>query len=374
MKINYITNVRIPTSRAQGYAIMKMCEEFARAGQEVNLIIPKRRSNVDEQDPFFYYGISRVFNIKKIFSFDSLGWSEKFGKTTYWFDLLFFFFLVWLKGLIKKGAITYTRDYTLLFFTPRKRFVCLELHDIPKSKFLFRKAIKKAKVIFVLNYYIKVELLKLGISEDKIFIEPSGIDIESFNLRVDKNDVKKRLGLDPNKKIVMYIGLLDKWKGVEILLEASGFLENVQVVIIGEGSLRSKFEKKYPEVIFKGSLPYRDLPFNQQGADVLVAPNAKESLISSHYTSPLKVLAYMTSNIPIVASDLPSIREILNENNAYLVEPDNPEKLAQAIKKALAEENMEMTRRAREEVQKYSWSQRVKSIIGVIKNITDSKL
>ena len=51
MKIKYITNVRIPTTRAQGYAIMKMCEEFSLAGIDIELIVPNRRSNEETSDP-----------------------------------------------------------------------------------------------------------------------------------------------------------------------------------------------------------------------------------------------------------------------------------------------------------------------------------
>jgi glycosyltransferase involved in cell wall biosynthesis len=367
MKINYITNVRIPTSRAQGYAIMKMCEEFAKSGEEVELIIPKRRSNVEDKDPFSYYGIDPVFKIKRIFGFDFLGMSEKFGKLTFWLDTILFLFMVRLKGLTKPGSIIYTRDYMLALFIPKKSFLSLELHDIPGPKSLFRRAVNKANVIFVLNSYIKEELLKLGVSESKIFIEASGVDLERFDVKVDKSEVKKKLELPLNKKIVMYIGLLDKWKGVETLLKASRFLKDAQVVIIGEGSELARFKKEYPGVIYKGSLPYRDLPFNQQGADVLVAPNSEGSNISNLYTSPLKVIAYMTSGIPIVASDLPSIREVLNESNAYLVEPDNPKALAEGIKKALTEDGKGKTMKALEDVGKYSWDKRVKSILSIIK-------
>ena len=374
MRINYITNVRIPTSRAQGYAIMKMCEEFAKRGEEVHLIIPKRRSNVENTNPFSYYGIEPVFKIKRIFGFDFLGMSESFGKLSFWLDTFFFLFLTRVKGLMGKGSIIYTRDYTLSLLVPSKTFLSLELHDVPGPKYLFRRAVKRANIIFVLNSYIKEELLKLGIQEEKIFIEASGVDIERFNIKANKSEVKKKLGLPLDKKIVMYIGLLDKWKGVETLLKASKFLEDAQVVIIGEGSELTRFKKEYPKVIYKGSLPYRDLPFNQQGADVLVAPNSKGSNISNLYTSPLKVIAYMTSGIPIVASDLPSIREVLNENNAYLVEPDNPEKLASVIQKALDEDNSEMTKKALEDVQKYSWKKRVERIMSVIRgHVNDGK-
>ena len=72
----------------------------------------------------------------------------------------------------------------------------------------------------------------------------------------------------------------------------------------------------------------------------------------------------MAAKRPIVASDLPSIREVLNEGNAILVEPDNPKALAQCIKKALTSDDV--SQKAFEDVQEYTWDKRVKKILKFI--------
>ena len=54
MKLYYIANARIPTEKAHGVQIMKMCEAFVDAGHEVKLIVPKRKNPIQE-DPFAYY-------------------------------------------------------------------------------------------------------------------------------------------------------------------------------------------------------------------------------------------------------------------------------------------------------------------------------
>ena len=63
MQIKYITNVRVPTSRAHGFAIMKMCEKFAEAGAQVELVVPDKQNNEKEKDPFVYYGLKKNFEI-----------------------------------------------------------------------------------------------------------------------------------------------------------------------------------------------------------------------------------------------------------------------------------------------------------------------
>ena len=77
---------------------------------------------------------------------------------------------------------------------------------------------------------------------------------------------------------------------------------------------------------------------------------------------------YMASGTPIVASDLPSIREILNEDNALLVEPDNPRALAGVIKKVFQNrESVEkISEQAYQNVQDYTWQKRAERILDFI--------
>ena len=169
MKIKYITNVRLPTSRAAGYAIMKMCSEFAKAGVNTELYVPKKENNDNKQDPFDFYKIEKNFQINRIPGLDLLALTEKFGRIFYWIDIIFFLALSKLLIKVGKDDILYTRDYLVALLFSRQN-VFLELHDIPRAKSLFKLSIKKAKKIFVLNNNLKNELINLDIAENKIFI------------------------------------------------------------------------------------------------------------------------------------------------------------------------------------------------------------
>ena len=85
----------------------------------------------------------------------------------------------------------------------------------------------------------------------------------------------------------------------------------------------------------------------------------------AYHMSPLKLFEYMASKRPIVASDLPSIREILNEESAILVEPGNPKALAEGIKKVLQDEELakKLAENAHRDVQQYSWEKRAEKIL-----------
>src|SRR4051812_31586909 len=100
MHIKYVTNVRIPTSRAQGFAVMKMCEEFANLDVNVELIVPNRRNNESEENPFRYYGIKENFSITKVKSTDLLGPYEAFGKLFYWIDMFSFLLSLRFRSLV----------------------------------------------------------------------------------------------------------------------------------------------------------------------------------------------------------------------------------------------------------------------------------
>ncbi len=371
MKIKYITNVRIPTSRAQGYAIMKMCEEFVKQEADLELIVPNRQNNESTEDPFTYYGIKNRFPIRKIKSIDLLGPYEAFGKLFYWIDMLSFLISLRFKKALTKRGILYTRDYLIPLVFSKKDFICLELHDIPKSGLFFSYLIKRPKIIFVLNRFIKEELVKRGVTAKKIYISPSGVDIKSFDTNISKAGARKVLDLPQDKKVIMYIGLLDEWKGYKTLLEVSNLLDDTyKVVIVGgfENQLNI-LKKEYPKVIFTGFRQHSELASNQKAADVLVIPNSAKYDISKYYTSPLKVFTHMLSGVPIVASDLPSIREVLNEKNAVFAKPDTPESFKEAIEKILRDDELScaIIAQAKKDVEQYSWTKRAEKILAVIK-------
>jgi glycosyltransferase involved in cell wall biosynthesis len=91
--------------------------------------------------------------------------------------------------------------------------------------------------------------------------------------------------------------------------------------------------------------------------------------------SPVKMFEYMAGGVPIVASDLPTIREVLNGTNAAIVPPGDAPALARAISQLLADapRAQALAARAREEVRTYSWQERAKKVLSFIAARTGSK-
>ncbi|MFA6410991.1 MAG: glycosyltransferase [Candidatus Buchananbacteria bacterium] len=377
MKMIYLANARIPTEKAHGLQIMKMAEAFVKAGIDFELVVAKRRNNqLEKTDPFVYYGLTEKFLIKKLPLFDFV--DRKFFKKVIApiqntsFGLAAFFYL------IKKPAdIIYSRDeFSLFFLCWFKKNLVLELHTFPKSKFFLYKLIfTKVKKIIVITEQLKQLVASLGISKDKIVVCPDGVDLQNFKLSLDKLEWRKKLNLPLEKNIILYTGHLFDWKGVYTLAEASSRLEKDDLIVMvgGMESDRQPLENFILKkglnniVLVKHQAP-TIIPQYLAAADVLVLPNSAKKVISVRYTSPIKMFEYMAAQRPIVASDLPSIGEILNQNNAILVRPDSPESLAEGIKIALQNKDLcgKITAQAFLDVKNYSWQNRAKKILDSI--------
>src|SRR3989344_746663 len=107
-KLYFIANARIPTQRAHGLQIVKMCEAFARVGFDVELVIPRRFNELPD-DPFDYYRAERNFAIKKLFTIDGAPNREPAHSIFYWIQSLTFAFAVFFYLLPRNDAYVYFR-------------------------------------------------------------------------------------------------------------------------------------------------------------------------------------------------------------------------------------------------------------------------
>lgn len=369
MKIYYLANIRLPTEKAHGLQIMKMCEVFGRQGAEVKLIVPWRFNPIKE-NPFEYYDVDKNFKITKIPSIDLV----KFGKVGFLIQSLSFAKFAFYHLFFKKTDIIYSRDelplYYLSFF---KKNIFWESHT-DKFSFFTRRVLKKCTKIICISRGLKDFYVVKGIMPDKILIAPDGVDLKEFDVPISKDGARHKLNLPANKKIILYTGHLYEWKGAGLLAEASKYLDSDCLTVFVGGTEKDVKSFKFQfsglkNILVVGHRPHQEIPYWLKAADILVLPNLAKEKISKFYTSPLKLFEYMASGVPIVASDLPSIREILNEKNAVLVESDSAQALAVAINKLLKDDNLanSLAEQAYSDVQKYTWNKRAENILEFIK-------
>lgn len=364
MKLIYLANIYLPGVWAHSLQTMKMCEAFAANGLEVELVTGMKRAK--DKEIFSYYNIKTKFKITKIPYFDLS--AKGSSKVNFLLRTISFLLFARFYVIFKKYDILYFRSALagLLF----NNFY-LEVHGLPPHfKKWHRLTYRKAKKIIVLTRFLKEELVADGVEATKIIIAPDAVDLKEFQLNLSKEEARKKLLLPLDKKIIAYCGnfYFHDWKGVDILLESLKYLSGVLCLLVGGHETEIKEIKqrfKNYDLFITGRQTHNKVPFYLKAADILILPNKKGEAISEYYTSPLKLFEYMASGRPIVASDLPSIREALNENNAVLVEPNNPEALAAGVKQLLADGQLaeRLARQALAEVHNYTWQKRAERII-----------
>lgn len=374
MKIAYVSNTRFPSERANSLQIVHMCNAFSANGCDVNLLVSSRSTGIVDT-PETYYGTILHFKITKLSVFDLtrlvLKVPKLFWSILYAVQRISFLVSFVILHTSNKYTVVYGRDEWILwmasFFTP-KTHIIWESHEA-KYNFPARRLLARCKNVVVISEGIKDAYVKLGHKNQKFVIAHDAVDITFFQPLVTKALVRAKLGISGPKKVLLYIGGLDRWKGVETLFEASLLLDDVQVVIIGGKEHQiSRFTKKYPKILFLGAMPYRDLPANQQAADILIIPNTAKNNLSSKYTSPLKLFAYMTSKIPIILSDIPSLRAIVSDQEGTFYTPDDPVSLAKSVILVLNEYTRaeEKAIQAFEISKRYTWDTRAEHILSAI--------
>ncbi len=390
MKIIYVATSVIPAEKANSYQVIKMCEAFTKSGVEVELIIPVRWGGVVlKVDPFKYYGIKERFKIKKIFSLDLIPFKKYIGHIGFWIQNVSFSFLTLIYILFKKPDIIYSRDkFTLLFLCLLKKNLAYEVHSLSdKFRFYERFLYRRVKFIIVVTKQIKKALVsKKIVKEDKILVASDAVDFEMFRkVNKSKRELRKELKLPQDKKLISYVGRLytkEKEKGIGDMLRALKILkqqaDNLMMVFVGD---KEKTIKEYQkevrrigleenDLIFIKQVSFIDVPKYEKAFDVLVIPFPRERHYA-YYASPLKLFEYMAARRPIIASDLPSIREVLNENNAILVEPNKPKAFAEGIEKALKNSNfsVKISNQAYKDVREHTWDKRAERILKFITEV-----
>lgn len=177
---------------------------------------------------------------------------------------------------------------------------------------------------------------------------------------------------------IYYSGQLYEWKGVDCLLEAMTEVPGARLTILGGGAggldqvrARARLLGIEARLDLPGQVPHREVEKRLQEADVFVLP-AGDRTISRYWTSPLKLFEYMAAGRPLVASDLPSLREILrHEENALLVTPGDPRALAQALRRIVEDSGLaqRLAAQALQDVREYTWDRRAERLEGFFRTL-----
>lgn len=383
MKLIYISPLRYPSEKAGSLFSMKSSEVFSSEGIETELWIPRRRNSLSERDPYGYFGVKRNFIIRRFPVIDLIGIIPgAFYLMSYTFAISVFLYGVLLKFSRKINSYYFYshEQFAILFLTILSKETIYEAHDFPGNKILYRILFKRLKAIVVTNRWKSEELARLfHVPKNKIVTVPNAVDLKDFASNFSKEESRKILNLPTDIYLVGYVGALKTMgmeKGISILIDSISFLsKNYKLYIVGGSKGDIEYYDEYAskknikdQIIFAGNILHKEIDLHMKACDCLVAPYPKTDHYS-YYMSPMKIFEYLASGRPMIVTDLPSVREIVDEKTAILVPPNDARALAVAVEKIInnKEETHTLISNARREVQeKYTWQNRARIILSRI--------
>jgi len=222
--------------------------------------------------------------------------------------------------------------------------------------------------------YTRNKYLDIGIPGDKLHCVRNGFDLKRLAAPVPPEIAKRHIGIEGDKKTVVYTGRINHKKGLELAIEAAKRLPDHLFILVGShgnGAI---------EAIAKGVANIRIVPWQSPealagyifAADVLLIPPSSKPLAEFGSTVlPLKLYLYMGSGRPILAGDTPDVREVLeNGRNALLCRPDCLESLVAGIGALTSDTALaqRLAATALADSREFTWSARARKIAAILES------
>lgn len=376
----------MPNEKAHGYQIVQMCEAFALAGQTVTLVVPMRwnteKSLRGLSDVWGYYGVRQNFKIARLPCIDLIGWLDnRFALLLMTVTFILSLF-VWLP--FQGAAWLFSRDLFIMtalaaFF--RKDRLIYEIHSKAVSGRMQRLQgwmLGRVGHVVSLTGAMAEQLHSMG-REGEIIVAHDAVRPERFADQPSLSAARARWNLPQAAFVACYTGRLHTMemdKGLGIFVDAARTMPDIVFLLAGgppEGieSLQAAWaDSGLPpaQFISLGSLPPADIPSVLAASDVCLITSPQNEFFA-YETSPMKLFEYMSAGRAIIASDLPSTREVVRHgDSAYLIPPSNPDALAHALRELRDQPDLRQNlgRNAAQAAQRYTWEARARHILSNI--------
>jgi glycosyltransferase involved in cell wall biosynthesis len=367
MKIVAIAGSTIPSDTANSIQVMKACNALVQLGHDLTLIVPDSSSRPSTFDLRQIYGIFTSFPIewltgssRRMFTFNSVRRALKLNP-----DILYTWF--------PQSAV-----FGLLAGKP----TIFEAHLQPTGRFgpawhrAFARLPGKKRAACITDALRKTLDRDFGmhLRADEFVIAPNGVELERFASLPDPERARTSLGLR-EAPTVLCAGHLYAGRGADLFLQLAESLSDAHFVWVGgRASDIEEWKRKaagLDNVSFLGFVPNVELPRYLAAADVLLMPYARSILGSSgdassaSVASPMKMFEYMAAGRAILTSDLPVIREVLDDLSAAFAPPEDAPAWTSALTSLLADpaRRAALASTARREVERYTWVARAEKIL-----------
>jgi glycosyltransferase involved in cell wall biosynthesis len=382
MKILLAAPTYLPSRRANTLQVLKMAQATKLCGHDVFVLVPNpgEKEIPDWDSLALHYGLHQKFDIEWIPIKPNFRGYDYGLKVTKYFSRL--------------GAdILYTRLPQAAAYASSLNIPTIyEVHDLPggiMGPWLFRRFMKGRGAI---RLVIITQSLKAAISQKIIplpdypraVVEPDGVDLIRYKNLPSPMDARKSLRSGKYPEIsasnftVGYTGHFYPGRGVDIILEMAARCPDIDFLLVGgDPHAVSKFQDKVhrrgiTNIILTGFIPNSEIPCFQAACDVLLMPYQLEVAASSggdiaHYLSPLKLFEYLACSRVILSSNLPVLKEVLNERNAILLPPDDVQTWVAALQDIKNDPTLRvsLSKQARKDSFVYSWEARAERIFNI---------
>lgn len=362
MRIFYLADSIFPSERANNVHVMKMCQALSECGHEVCLFARKGKNIYSISEEFRKYNIEDGSFKLRLFSVPAIP-----GALYLYGCLIFLWVLIHKKPQLVLGRFLFG-TYLLAILYP----TIFEIHSPiwttgKLNKWLFKRLLKMKNLRFLISI---TEALKQYFHRST----KSNIPVEVLP------DASSLPSTGPVKKMpsgyvlhIGYVGSLYPGKGMEIISAIVADLPSFAFHVVGGIKKDIDYWKKQiicDNIFFYGHVDQSEVSNYIRGFDVCILPNLRNVKTGKNsdigkFTSPLKMFDYMAHGKAIVASDLPVLKEVLNEEIAIFADPESSIEWVNALNK-LNDNHVRAAygNRAYERFKNsYTWLKRAKKII-----------
>jgi len=197
--------------------------------------------------------------------------------------------------------------------------------------------LNECSAVTVVANSLRDELIGHEIDGRKISVIPNGIDVEQFKI-LDKNHCRQQLSIHTNMPVILYVGRLSAEKNIKTLIRAGALVINsgnpVELYLVGDGPLEGTLKELVKDldiekyVNFVGKVDHSDVSTWMNASDFFCLPSLREGC-------PNVILEALGSGVPVIASKVGAIPDVVNNNSGILFTPTDVDELAGSIKKAI---------------------------------------
>ena len=377
MRLAVSATSRIPSETANSIQVLMACQGLADAGHELTLAFPGTVTP-DFDAIRAQYGLHcAAFPISAVPSVRALRRLDFCARAL-------------ISGARMRPDAIYTWTLQLAAIAVRRPFsrvpVIYEAHDLPSGRFgafWTRRFIAsgRPKLLVFITQALEARFRERfpTLAEAESVVAPNGINLQDYSALPPKGEARRRMGFPPDRKVISCSGHLYAGRGVPLFLDLAADFPEADFYWFGgtAESVRAYREtaaaRGLSNVRFTGFIPKRDLPLAQAASDILLMPYGRAIAGSSGgnsaaICSPMKMFEYMAARRPIVTSDLPVLREVLDDRSARFCEPEERESWRAALKRLLDDEPLgeALAEAAFAKVQDLSWESRARRILAAL--------